>query len=193
LSNKVANALPRKFSDEKSLWLAISSLIPALVSQLQQYYNTDPIGRETIKTGQIPRVASKLSTANGILYYQDKIFIPDHREMRQALLKEFYATPVAGHLGVKPAVARLSSSFFWPGLYTDVKEMVKRCSICQTSKYQLMKKKGLLQPLPVPERVWEELSIYFIMHLPSSFDHTTIWVICDRFTKYSHFIALSSH
>jgi hypothetical protein len=30
----------------------------------------------------------------------------------------------------------------------------------------------------------------FITHLPASFGHTVIWVICDRLTKYVHFIAL---
>ncbi|KAJ1427537.1 Ribonuclease H-like superfamily [Sesbania bispinosa] len=30
----------------------------------------------------------------------------------------------------------------------------------------------------------------FVTHLPNSFGHTTIWVICDRLTKYVHFLAL---
>lgn len=32
----------------------------------------------------------------------------------------------------------------------------------------------------------------FITHLPNSFGHTVIWVICDRLSKYCHFIALPS-
>ncbi|XP_058747091.1 uncharacterized protein LOC131620088 [Vicia villosa] len=30
----------------------------------------------------------------------------------------------------------------------------------------------------------------FITHLLNSLGHTVIWVVCDRFTKFSHFIAL---
>lgn len=33
----------------------------------------------------------------------------------------------------------------------------------------------------------------FITHLPSSFDHTVIWVICDYLSKYVHFLALPIH
>jgi hypothetical protein len=49
---------------------------------------------------------------------------------------------------------------------------------------------GLLQPLPLPSQVWEDLSMDFITHLPNSFGHTIIWVVCDRLTKFVHFIAL---
>jgi len=30
----------------------------------------------------------------------------------------------------------------------------------------------------------------FITHLPPSFGHTVKWVICDRLTKFVHFLAL---
>jgi len=33
----------------------------------------------------------------------------------------------------------------------------------------------------------------FITHLPSSAGHTVVWVICDRLTKYAHFLALPTH
>lgn len=32
--------------------------------------------------------------------------------------------------------------------------------------------------------------MYFITHMPYSFGHTIIWVICDCLTKFMHFIAL---
>lgn len=60
------------------------------------------------------------------------------------------------------------------------------------NKY-FLKKQGFLHPLEVPRQVGEELRMDSITHLPSSFDHTVIWVICDRLTKFIHFIALPTH
>lgn len=54
------------------------------------------------------------------------------------------------------------------------------------------RKQGLLQPFPTPTKVWNDLSMDFITHLPNSYRHTIIWVVCDRLTKFSHFIAMPS-
>ena len=53
-----------------------------------------------------------------------------------------------------------------------------------------MKLVGLLQLLPIPTRMWTDVSMDFIEGLPPSNGHTIIKVIVDRLTKHSHFVAL---
>lgn len=68
--------------------------------------------------------------------------------------------------------------------------------MCQLARHVKNKSKtlmlaGILQPLPVPLQVWDNISLDFIEGLPSSYGKYIILVIIDRLTKYVHFVALS--
>ncbi|XP_058775591.1 uncharacterized protein LOC131649859 [Vicia villosa] len=106
---------------------------------------------------------------------------------------EYHQTPEGGHSGVKATLARLRASFCWPGVYLAVKNMVKHCTNCQQNKYETQKKEGLLQSLPIPDRVWEYITMDFITNLPNSRGHTVVWVLCDRLSKFVHFLPLPTH
>lgn len=60
-------------------------------------------------------------------------------------------------------------------------------------KYETQKPTRLLQSLPTPSVVWENLSLNFIMGLPLSSGVSTILVVVDRFSKGIHFGTLLPH
>lgn len=50
---------------------------------------------------------------------------------------------------------------------------------------------GLLQPLPIPDKISENVSMDFTGGLPNARKSDIMLVVVDRLTKYCHFMALS--
>jgi len=53
-------------------------------------------------------------------------------------------------------------------MQVDVKEYVDNCFICQQAKTSTSLPIGLLQPLLIPNQIWEDLAMDFITRLPPS-------------------------
>ncbi|CAI7880334.1 unnamed protein product [Closterium sp. NIES-53] len=105
------------------------------------------------------------------------------------LLEEFHDVPYAGHFGSNKTLAGLSKYYYWPRMAANVQQFVTSCDTCQRMKSTKQKKTGLLQPLPVPEKPWQVVSLDFITRLPStSRGHDSILVVIDKFSKMGHFI-----
>lgn len=96
-------------------------------------------------------------------------------------------------MGALKTFHRLHDNFYWPGMRKDVQEFVTQCPVCQIIKYETKRPSGLLQPLPVPSAIWEDLSLDFITGLPPSNGQTVVLVVVDRFSKGAHFGALPTN
>lgn len=87
-------------------------------------------------------------------------------------------------------MALLERAYYWPRMFDDVELYVKTCLVCQQDKIEQQRPAGLLDPLPIPERPWESISMDFIIGLPRVNGYRNIMVVVDRFSKYAVFVAL---
>ena len=92
-------------------------------------------------------------------------------------------SPLSGHPGYESTRELLAREYTWPGMTQDVHRFVRNCNTCGKSKIWREQKHGLLKPLPIPERIWSELSVDFITGLIPSKDCTSIMVVTDRLSE----------
>ncbi|KAL0554822.1 hypothetical protein IC582_008750 [Cucumis melo] len=118
----------------------------------------------------------------------NRLYVLRAGDLRKKLLYECHDTLWAGHPGWQRTYALLKKGYFWPNMRDDVMQYTKTCLICQQDKVEKVKVAGLLDPLPVPTRPWESVSMDFITHLSKVGDFEAILVTIDRFSKYATFI-----
>ena len=68
---------------------------------------------------------------------------------------------------------------------------MRECVVCQQNKQDHTYPAGLLQPLPIPDRKWECISIDFITGLPKVQGKDCVYVVVDHLTKFAHFFTIT--
>ncbi|KAL4571524.1 hypothetical protein LXL04_018284 [Taraxacum kok-saghyz] len=188
--NRAADALSRIHEGSELLtmvsspqWLDGANLLDGYesdpkIQRIMQHITTDPLAYP------------KFALHNGRLYYKHKLVLPTNSPWIPQLLKEFHCSPSGGHSGYFRTYKKLSANIYWFGMTKTVQRFVQECDICQRYKSSTLAPAGLLQPLPIPSAVWEEISLDFITGLPKSKGFEAILVVVDRLSKYCHFIPL---
>jgi hypothetical protein len=96
-----------------------------------------------------------------------------------------------GHWGRDKTIDLINRNFTIPGLHNLVIDKISKCDTCQRNKSLKHKRYGLLDPLDLPNRPRESISMDFIVKLPKTRKgNEHIWVVVDRFTELAHFIPL---
>ncbi|GJV30346.1 putative mitochondrial protein [Tanacetum coccineum] len=144
-----------------------------------------------VNTGSALNAMILYTITRGILKRKGKIVVGKDEQLRTTIVQHYHADAVGGHSGTTVTAHRVGALFYWKGLHKTVKKYVRECDVCQRSKSNLVAYLGLLQPLPIPERIWSDISMDFIVGLPKSQGKSVIFVVVDRLSKYAHFMALS--
>ncbi|CAM8905618.1 unnamed protein product [Rhodiola kirilowii] len=186
--NEPADALSRMTCNTMQ---GVTRPVLGILRALRQFYQSNPTAAKLF-TDILAQPTShpKFSVRDGLILYNNKLWVPEESALRDLILHEFHDGVVGGHAGIHRTLARVSANFAWPKMRASVCEYVNHCTTCQQAKPLNSASPGLLQPLPIPQTIWSDISMDFITHLPPSHGRTVIMVVVDRLSKYAHFIPL---
>ncbi|PNX98963.1 Ty3/gypsy retrotransposon protein [Trifolium pratense] len=190
VENRGADALSR-LPENGDLMTAISYPVWEEGTVIQEEVHNDKFLLKIIDELETnPEARAGFTYHHEVLLYEGRLVLSAQSSLIPKMLAEFHVTPSGGHSGFYRTYRRLAANVYWVGMKARVQEYVKACDICQRQKYLAVSPGGLLQPLPIPTAIWEEVSMDFITGLPKSKGFETIFVVVDRLSKYCHFIPL---
>ncbi|KAF7762552.1 hypothetical protein Agabi119p4_9145 [Agaricus bisporus var. burnettii] len=144
--------------------------------------------RETRVLEEMKKEPEKVWENKGIIYRQGRIYVPDNQEVKDFILHDHHNFPDARHPGTYQMLESVKRTFWWPTIKMDIRQYVRGCNMCQKNKTIRRPDHIPLNPLPIPDKPWEEISIDMIGPLPKSKEKDAIIVIVDRFSKMIHLV-----
>ena len=136
---------------------------------------------------------AKLIPGGMVLRNKRMVVPPDDKSIpgimkRTEIYQLYHDSVMAGHPGLEKTLDGIKRLYWWPNMRQDIKEYVETCEVCQRTKHRRGKTQPPLQPLAIPTRPWEWITMDFITGLPESQGKTAILVVVDRFSKMGIFI-----
>lgn len=132
---------------------------------------------------------------DNVLFHGRRYFVPAEKALRQQILFVHHDDPFAGHFGKDKTQNLVAKHYYWPAMENEVAEYTKTCHVCQSAKAVRRLPAGELQPLPLPEKPWTEITMDFVTGFPPVWHRgevvDAVWVIVDRLTKMARYVPCS--
>ena len=173
--------------------MVVSTLVHSWINKVMDLTQSDPqLSKIYQNCLQGQHSSSEYSIQNGLLLFKGKIVLPHDVMLLHQIMEEFHSFKIGGHFGVNRTTTRIGAQFYWNGMRSDISKFVREGVICQQAKVDHVLPAGLLQPLPIPQQIWEDIAMDFIVQLPPSQGFTTIFMVVDRLSKFGYFIPIKS-
>lgn len=170
---------------------ARSEVQPAWMNEVINSYITDPDAQARLTQLAISSPDEHgYELTQGLIRFHGRIWLGANSALQTKIISVLHSSAVGGHSDAQATYQRIKRLFAWHGLKAAVIEFVHQCDVCQHAKHLNTHPGGLLQPLPVHDGAWRDITMDFVEGLPLSEGYNVILVVVDRFTKYAHFVPL---
>ena len=198
LSRYITSDTPLSQSEidaEQYTYMVTNDAIPISIQRLSEIAletKNDTVLSEVIKSVHTARwkktlrpyfqIRHQLSTKQGILMKDHQIIIPKTLRHRTLQLAHQH------HQGISKTKALLREKVWWPGMASQVDELIKSCHQCQVNTPSVTKCEPL-KMTEIPQTSWETLAIDLKGPLPTG-EH--ILVVIDYRSRYPALAVMKS-
>jgi hypothetical protein len=181
---------PPSVSVPSSLHSVLSS--SSLAADLDQAALVDPLYQAALVKSRAR--TDPVQVKDGRLVCGDRVYVPNDLPLQTRILQECHDSPLGGHLGKEKTIEQVKRRFYWPGMDATIQRYVTSCDACQRNKPSQQSPMGLLKPLPIPTRPWQQVSMDLITSLPRSRSgNDAIVVFVDKLTKMVHYVPTTTN
>ncbi|ESK82005.1 retrotransposon nucleocapsid protein [Moniliophthora roreri MCA 2997] len=168
--------------------LFINTIDTELKNMLEEALPTDEFFKMTIELllekGVTP-IKSSLQdwrTTDGILYYKNRVYVPNDSKLQKHLVKSIHEALLHGHPGQWNTVDQIQRDYWWPGMTKYIKSFVDGCVACQQMKINTHPTRVPLQPIGGHKDalLFQIITMDLITDLPEVDRSNSILVVVDH-------------
>ena len=90
-------------------------------------------------------------TIDGLVRFQDRIYVPNCSELKKLILREFHVKPYLGHPGYQKTMTTNKKLYYCLNMKKEVVELVPKCLYYQQVKEECKHPGGLLHDIVILE------------------------------------------
>eukprot|EP01018_Ginkgo_biloba_P010339 Gb_18720 [translate_table: standard] len=173
---------------------SISLVEGALRKEIMDAQKVDKWCQEVVQAIEIGQYVPNMSVEDGILWYNNRIVVPDITKLKYKILFELHDNPFASDVGRDKTYEAAKKYVYWKNMKKEVVDYVRTCEQCQVNKAKREHPLGLLMPLPISEGKWKSISMDFVITLPRTrHQNDQILVVVNRLTKMAFLPCRMTH
>ena len=117
-----------------------------------------PNDKRTLPSELTPyfKFRDEMTISQGLIFKGDTLLIP--HALRRSVLESIHSA----HLGINQCTNRARELFFWPGMSSQIQDLISSCELCQC--YGQKPQKEPMMQRQIPERPWQMIACDLFHH-----------------------------
>jgi hypothetical protein len=112
------------------------------------------------------------------------MMMDNNPSLHRKLISLYHNIAMGGHSSICVTTKRVRGIFYCKRQQKLIKQFIRECLVCQQNKRENMTYPNMLQPLPIPQKPFIDISMDFNERLSKYKGREVILVVVNKFNKF---------